>query len=179
MPLNVLGLELVELLLPGSRVIHCVRDAIDTCLSCYLTGFSVANEFSFDLAHLGHYYRDYRRLVTHWKKVLSVPVLDVRYEDVVFDTEEQVRRMLEFLDLPWDERCLRFYENPRRVTTASEDQVRRPVYATSVGRWKNYERHLPQLLAALGRGGTGGGGPAARTSRPSTTARGPAMVGLY
>src|SRR4051812_42444715 len=79
MPLNVLGLELVELLLPGSRVIHCVRDAIDTCLSCYLTGFSVANEFSFDLAHLGHYYRDYRRLVTHWKKVLSVPVLDVRY----------------------------------------------------------------------------------------------------
>ena len=117
--------------------------------------------------------------MTHWKKVLSVPVLDVRYEDVVFDTEEQVRRMLEFLDLPWDERCLRFYENPRRVTTASEDQVRRPVYATSVGRWKNYERHLPQLLAALGRGGTGGGGPAVRTLRPSTTARGPAMVGLY
>jgi tetratricopeptide (TPR) repeat protein len=179
MPLNVLGLELVEILLPGSRVIHCVRDAIDTCLSCYLTGFSVANEFSFDLAHLGHYYRDYRRLAAHWKKVLSVPILDVRYEDVVFDPEEQVRRMLEFLELPWDERCLRFYENPRRVTTASVDQVRRPIYATSVGRWKNYERHLPQLLAALGRAGAAGGGPAPRTPRPSTTARGPAVVGLY
>ena len=181
MPLNVLGLELVELLLPGSRVIHCVRDAIDTCLSCYLTGFSVANEFSFDLSHLGHYYRDYRRLVDHWKKVLSVPILDVRYQDVVLDTEEQARRMIEFLELPWDDRCLRFYENSRRVATASEDQVRRPVYTSSIGRWKNYEKHLGELLAALGRGRVAptGGGPAPRSSRPGTTARGPAFAGLY
>ena len=74
--------------------------------------------------------------------MLALPVLDVRYQDVVLDTEEQARRMLEFLDLPWDERCLRFYENPRRVATASEEQVRRPVYTSSIGRWKHYERHL-------------------------------------
>jgi tetratricopeptide (TPR) repeat protein len=179
MPLNVLGLELVQLLLPGSRVIHCVRDAIDTCLSCYLTGFSVANEFTFDLAHLGAYYRDSARLVAHWKKVLSLPVLEVRYQDVVLDTEEETRRMLEFLDLPWDERCLRFYENPRRVATASEDQVRRPVYTSSIGRWKNYERHLPDLLQALGRRPAGEGGAGPRAARPSPTARGPAFAGLY
>jgi tetratricopeptide (TPR) repeat protein len=180
MPLNVLGLELVELLLPGSRVIHCVRDSIDTCLSCYLTGFAAGNEFSFDLRQLGTYYRDYRRLADHWKKVLAVPVLEVRYEDVVFDTEGQARRMLEFLELPWDERVLRFYENRRRVATASEDQVRRPVYTSSIGRWKNYERHLPELLQALGRGGaTGTPGAGPRTSRPSPTARGPALAGLY
>jgi tetratricopeptide (TPR) repeat protein len=180
MPLNVMGLELVELLLPGCRVIHCVRDPVDTCVSCYLTGFAAANEFSFDLAHLGHYYRDYRRLVDHYKRVLALPMLEVRYEDVVFDVEEQARRMLEFLDLPWDERCLRFYENQRRVATASEDQVRRPVYTSSVGRWKNYEKHLPELLAALGRGKPPGTtGAAARSSRPSPTARCPAFAGLY
>ena len=115
----------------------------------------------------------------HWKKVLALPWLEVRYEDVVFDTEDQVRRMLEFLELPWDERCLRFYESPRRVSTASEDQVRRPVYTTSVGRWKNYEKHLPELLEALGRTRRDTTGAAARTSRPSTTARGPAFAGLY
>ena len=180
MPLNVLGLELVELLLPGSRVVHCVRDPIDTCLSCYLTGFAAANEFSFDLGHLGAYYRDYRRLADHWKKVLSLPMLEVRYQDVVFDTEEEVRRMLDFLELPWDERCLNFYENPRRVATASEEQVRRPVYTSSVGRWKNYEKHLPELLQALGRRtGPGDGGAGARAARPSPTARGPAYAGLY
>ena len=180
MPLNVMGLELVELLLPGCRVIHCMRDPVDTCVSCYLTGFAAANEFSFDLAHLGHYYRDYRRLVDHYKRVLALPVLEVRYEDVVFDVEEQARRLLEFLDLPWDDRVLRFYENPRRVATASEDQVRRPIYTSSIGRWKNYEKHLPQVLAALGRGRAAGTtGAAPRSSRPSTTARGPAFAGLY
>ena len=181
MPLNVLGLDLVELLLPGSRVIHCVRDAIDTCLSCYLTGFAAANEFSFDLGHLGAYYRDYRRLADHWKTVLSVPILEVRYSDVVFDTEGQARRMLEFLELPWDERCLTFYENRRRVSTASEDQVRRPVYASSIGRWKNYEKHLTELLAALGRGGAPppASGAAARTLRVSPTARAPSFASMY
>jgi tetratricopeptide (TPR) repeat protein len=152
-PLNFLILDLVELLFPNCHVIHCIRNPLDTCLSNFITNFEAGNEFKFDLGHLGAYHRDYRRLMEHWKKVLSVPVLDVRYEDVVLDTEGQVRRILEFLDLPWDERCLRYYENVRRVRTASEDQVRRPIYTSAIGRWKHYEGQLGELIAALGRSG--------------------------
>jgi hypothetical protein len=149
-PLNFLILDMVELLFPRSRVIHCVRGALDTCLSCYMTNFEVLNAFKFDLAHLGAYYRDYLRLMEHWKRVLTVPILEVRYEDVVLDTRGQVRRILDFLELPWDERCLRYYENSRFVGTASVDQVRKPIYTASIGRWKHYEKHLGPLIKALG-----------------------------
>jgi hypothetical protein len=128
---------------------HCVRNPLDTCLSCYTNNFANGNEFAFDLSHLGAYYRDYQRLMEHWKQVLALPILDVRYEDVVLDTEAQVRRMLDFLELPWDERCLRFYENRRSVLTSSRDQVTRPIYVSSIGRWKFYEKHLNELIAAL------------------------------
>jgi hypothetical protein len=93
----------------------------------------------------------------HWKKVLTVPVLEVRYEDVVLDAEGQTNRMLEFLNLPWDERCMRPHESDRRVRTASLDQVRRPIYTSSINRWKHYEKHLGELIAALGRSGTPAG----------------------
>jgi hypothetical protein len=152
-PLNFLILDLVEILFPGCHVIHCIRNPLDTCLSNFITNFEGGNEFKFDLAHLGQYHRDYRRLMDHWKKVLNVPMLDVRYEDLVLDTEGQVRRLLEFLGLPWDERCMKYYENARQVRTASEDQVRRPIYTSAIGRWKHYERHLGELIAALGRSG--------------------------
>ena len=148
-PLNFLTLGLAEVLLPGCRVIHCVRSPMDTCLSCYFTNFAFGNHFSTDLAHCGAFYRDYRRLMEHWKRVLSLPILDVRYEDLALDPEGQTRRMLEFLELPWDDRCLRFHENPRPVATASKYQVRQPVYLSSVGRWKHYERHLGELMNAL------------------------------
>jgi tetratricopeptide (TPR) repeat protein len=156
MPDNFLTLELVELLLPEAHVIHCTRNPLDTCVSCHMTGFEAGSDFALDLSHLGTYWRDYRRLMEHWKEALSVPILDVRYEDIVLDTETQVRRILEFLNLPWEPRCLEFYKNKRPVRTASEDQVRRPVYVSSVGRWKHYERHLGALFAALG----GAGSPA-------------------
>jgi tetratricopeptide (TPR) repeat protein len=152
-PLNFLILHMVELLFPRGRVIHCVRGALDTCLSCYLTHFEQHNPFKFDLADLGAYYRDYLRLMEHWKKVLTVPILEVRYEDLVLDTRVQVRRMLDFLELPWDDRCLRYYESDRRVLTASLDQVRRPIYTASIGRWKHYEKHLGPLIQALGTAG--------------------------
>ena len=155
MPSNVLFLELVELLMPGSRIIHCIRGPLDTCLSCYMTNFATAHEFTQDLTDLGAYYRDYRRLMDHWKRVLSVPIIDVRYEDLVLDTEGQVGRLLEFLDLPWDEHCLRYWETDRRTKTASEDQVRRPIYTSAIGRWKQYESHLGPLIAALGRSNPG------------------------
>ena len=149
MPHNFLHLEVAALLLPQCRVIHCVRDARDTCVSCYFTPFERDNEFKFNLGHLAAFYRDYERLMAHWEQVLPLPILRVRYEDLVLHTEQEIRRLLEFLNLPWDERCLRFYENQRPVLTASEEQVRQPIYTSSVGRWKHYRRHIGPLLTGL------------------------------
>jgi hypothetical protein len=149
MPVNAQYLALAELLLPDCHVIHCVRNPLDTCVSCYFTDFASGNAFSFDLRHLGAYCREHRRLMEHWKAVLRVPVLEVRYEDLVLATGQQTRRMLEFLGLPWDERCARFFESGRTVRTSSRDQVRRPIYASSIARWKHYETHLAPLIAAL------------------------------
>ena len=159
MPMNFLYLGLIGLLFPDCQVIHCTRDALDTCLSCYMTPFANGHEFTQDLRHLGAYYRDYERLMGHWKTVVNFPMIEVRYEDVVADTEGQARRLLEFLDLPWDERCLRFHENKRAVATASNAQVRQPIYASSVGRWRHYEKHLGELVEALAAGAATGSFP--------------------
>ena len=119
MPDNFLYLGSAQLLLPQCRVIHCVRDPRDTCLSCYMTDFGSQNAYSFDLNHVAGYYRDYARLMEHWKLVLDLPILDVRYEDLIADQTGQTRRMLEFLELPWDDRCLKFHESKRFPATAS------------------------------------------------------------
>lgn len=149
LPVNFRELWLIQVLFPGARIIHCIRDPRDTCLSCYMTDFANGNEFARDLRYLGKFYRDYQRLMEHWVRVLDLPILHVRYEQVVEDVEGQARQMLEFLQLPWDERCLRFYENARHVSTASKDQVRRPIYGSSVGRWRNYQNHLLELTSEL------------------------------
>jgi tetratricopeptide (TPR) repeat protein len=149
MPLNFLHLGLIALFFPEARIIHCRRNPMDTCLSCFLTYFNKGHEFKRSLAHLGHFYRLYERLMAHWKSVIELPMLDVSYEEVVADPEGQSRRMIAFLGLPWDERCLKFHEVKRPCATASVLQVRRPIYNTSVGRWRRYERHLGPLKAAL------------------------------
>jgi tetratricopeptide (TPR) repeat protein len=148
---NFLHLGLIAILLPESRIIHCKRDPLDNCLSCFMTQFTAGHEFSRNLASLGRYYPQYERLMTHWKETLDLPILDVQYEDVVNDLEGQTRRALDFLDLPWDEHCLKFHETRRPVATASVQQVRRSIYADSVGRWRRYERHLTGLRKSLDR----------------------------
>ncbi len=155
-PDNYLHLGLISLLFPKARIIHCVRDAMDICLSCYLTsigrrgpgGFS-EHAFADSLEDLGRWHRNYERVMAHWKSVLSLNMLEVRYEDLVQDFESTARRLVEFTGLPWDDACLRYHESRRVVGTPSMDQVRRPIYASSVGRWKNYESHLAPLKAAL------------------------------
>jgi tetratricopeptide (TPR) repeat protein len=149
MPLNFLHLGLIATLLPGARIIHCRRDPLDICLSCYMTQFSHGNAFKYDLAHLGKFYKDYERLMTHWKSVLDIPILDVAYEDVIADAPGQTRKMLDFLGMPWDDRCTRFHETKRSVATASVQQVRHPIYTSSKQRWRNYERYLGPLKAAM------------------------------
>jgi tetratricopeptide (TPR) repeat protein len=149
LPLNFLHLGLIASLLPGARVIHCMRDPLDTCLSCHMTDLVMGHEFKFDLRHLGHFYRQYQRLMNHWKQVLDLPILDVQYEQLVDDAQGQARRMIQFLGLPWDERCLQFHKTRRSVATASTEQVRQPMYRTSVQRWRNYQKHLGPLREAL------------------------------
>ena len=147
LPYNFLYLDLIALLFPECHVIHCVRDPLDTCVSCYLTNFADGNEFARNLTHLAAFHRQYERLMRHWKRTLRIPILDVQYEQIVEDAEGQTRRLLEFLGLPWDERCLKFHATRRVVGTASREQVRRPLYKSSIGRWRNYEKHLGPLLS--------------------------------
>jgi hypothetical protein len=115
-----------------------------------MTDFINGHLYKYDLGHCGHFYAQYDRLMAHWKSVLELPILDVQYEDVVADPQGQARRMVEFIGLPWDDRCLRFHETKRPVATASGQQVKVPIYTRSVGRWRNYQRHLGPLKAALG-----------------------------
>ena len=149
LPLNFLHLGLIEILFPGARVIHCRRDAMDTCLSCYMSSFREGHEFKYDLSNLGHFYRQYERLMAHWKANLDLPMLEVQYEELVEDSEGQSRRMIEFLDLPWDKRCLQFARTARPVATASLHQVRQPIYRSSMQRWRHYEKHLGDLKTSL------------------------------
>ncbi len=139
MPLNFLHLGLANLLLPNTRVIHCRRSPMDTALSCYFMHFKDTHAFSTDLEWLGKFYVQYERLMQHWASVLELPILDVQYEEMVHYPDETMRRIVDFVGLPWHESCTRFYANDREVKTASADQVRKPIYTTSIG------RHVPHI----------------------------------
>ncbi|MBT6119253.1 MAG: tetratricopeptide repeat protein [Rhodospirillaceae bacterium] len=150
MPLNFRHLGLISMIFPNARVIHCRRDPMDVCLSCYLLGFAGRMAFAYDLQGLGHYYRLYDRLMAHWREVQPLRMLEVQYEDLVENFETRSREIVEFAGLEWDERCLRFHETKRTVLTASNLQVRQPLYSKSIGRWRNYEAGLGPLREALG-----------------------------
>ncbi|RFU44555.1 tetratricopeptide repeat-containing sulfotransferase family protein [Paraburkholderia sp. DHOC27] len=151
MPGNFLYAGLIPLILPGARIIHSRRDAVDTCLSCYTKLFGGSQPFAYDLAELGIFYRLYERMMDHWRKVLPADsLIEVDYEAVVDDIETEARRMIEFLGLPWDDACLEFHKNRRVVRTASVNQVRQPIYKSSKGRWTAYASYLEPLLAELG-----------------------------
>ncbi len=149
LPHNFMHLGLIASLFPRARIIHCTRDPIDTCLSGYMHDFGSDHRFTNDLDTLGRYYRDYQRLMEHWRAVLPNPVLDVSYEALVADQEGWSRRLVDFLGLAWDERCLAFHAIERPVFTYSMWQVRQPIFTTSVQRWRRYAAHLGPLLDAL------------------------------
>ncbi len=150
MPANFLRLGLIHLMLPNAAIIHCRRDAMDTCYSCFSLLFSDGQHFAYDLAELGQYYRQYDALMQHWHQVLPGRILDVHYEDVVNDLEASARRLVAHCGLQWDDRCLDFHKTERAVRTASKSQVRQPIYASSLGRWRRHQDHLGPLIEALG-----------------------------
>jgi tetratricopeptide (TPR) repeat protein len=176
LPTNFEHLGLIAALFPRARVIHCVRDPLDVCLSCYFQDFRSTN-FAWDLDDLGKYHVEYERLMAHWRKALPLPMLEVVYEELVGDLEKAARRLVSFCGLDWDERCLAYHQNRRPVRTVSLLQVRQPVYQSSVGRWRHYQSHLQPLFKALGHSPEGPSCPA-KTANNDPIARSPA-AGAY
>jgi tetratricopeptide (TPR) repeat protein len=144
---NTEHLGLIHRVLPRARIIYVQRDPIDNCLSCYFQDFVNVASFTLDLSDLAHHYQGHHRLISHWRAVLpQATLLVVPYAELVADPEAWSRRMIEFIGLEWDPRCLQFHQTQRSVLTASNWQVRQPVYARSVGRWRNYEKFIRPLL---------------------------------
>lgn len=148
-PHNFMRLWLIALFFPNAKIIHCRRDPIDTCLSCYFTKFSYGHAYKNDLRNLGLYYNLYQRLMDHWHRVLPLQIFNVQYEDLVENQNGVSRKIIEFCDLQWEDCCLEFHKNDRPVLTASFSQVRRKIYTTSSGKWKRYEKYLAELLDSL------------------------------
>ncbi len=149
MPNNFRHIGLIKLILPNAKIIDARREPMACCFSGYKQLFAEGQEFSYDLNDIGRYYRDYEALMTHWDEVLPDYVLRVQHEDVVADLEAEVRRILDFCGLPFEEACLRYYETERNIRTPSSEQVRQPIFTDSVAQWRNFEPWLDPLKAAL------------------------------
>jgi len=153
-------------MLPNARIVHAVRDPLDTCFSCFSKLFANGQYQTYDLAEIGRYYRRYRCVMEHWQEVLPAGrILDVRYEDVVTDLEGQARRIIGHCGLNWDDRCLAFHQTNRPVHTASAIQVRQPLYRSAVGRADAFRPYLRPLFDALFGGDTAD--PACRIAAPA------------
>ena len=149
MPTNFLYLGMIALLFPRAKIIHCEREPLDTCLSNYFQLYGPAQFFSYRFEDLVSYYQDYRRLMAHWREVLPIEIHRVVYEDLVEAQEKVSRVLIDYCGLPWDDACVSFQQTERRVHTASNWQVRQPVYQHSSGRWRHYEPYLPESILSL------------------------------
>jgi len=150
-PLNFFHLAFAATLFPNARVIHCVRDARDNALSMWMENFSPDQRYATDFDDLAFYRAQYQRLMAHWREHLPLPILELRYEDLVADINTQAQRLIDFLATPWDPACLDFHKSERAVQTPSRWQVRQPIYSRSVERWRAYEAYLPELTQVFQR----------------------------
>ena len=150
MPSNFEHVGLIHLMLPNARIVDVRRHPLACGFSVFKQHFARGQHFSYDLADIGHHYRDYVRLMAHFDAVLPGRVHRVIYERMVADTESEVHRLLDYCGVPFEDACLRFYENERAVRTASSEQVRQPIYRDSVDQWRNYDTHLEPLRTTLG-----------------------------
>jgi tetratricopeptide (TPR) repeat protein len=150
MPNNFRHIGLIHLIMPNAKIIDARRYPLDCCFSMFKQLFAQGQEFSYGLAEAGSYYRSYVKLMDHWDKVLPNKILRVNNEDVIEDLEGQVKRMLDFLELPFEEECVLFHETDRSVRTASSEQVRQPINKKGMGRWKPYAKNLKPLLESIG-----------------------------
>ena len=149
MPNNFPSVGLIHSILPNAKIIDARRHPMDACLGNLKQLYAKGQTFSYDQNDIGEYYLQYQRMMDHWDEVLPGKVLRVQYEDTVADLESQVLRILEYLELPWEDGCLNFYDTERAVRTASSEQVRQPIYTSGVGFWRNYEPYLEELQEVL------------------------------
>ncbi len=150
MPFNMMMIGLIRIALPNARIIHCVRDARDTCLSIYKQNFTTGNyRFAYDLKTIGQFHKEYQLLMDHWHKVLPDAIYDVNYEALTHDPEVEIRKLLAACDLEWQDDCLSFNKNAGIVKTASAFQARQPMYTSSVKLWEKYKDFLRPLLDEL------------------------------
>jgi tetratricopeptide (TPR) repeat protein len=150
LPANFLYLGLIHAVMPNARIIHTMRDPIDTCVSCFTRLFDKAQLHSYDQIEMARYHNSYSRLMEHWRNVLpSGAFLDVQYETLVQDFDAQARRLVDWCKLPWDDACLEFHKTKRSVRTASVTQVREPIYTSSVLKWRAYEAYLGPMIDTL------------------------------
>lgn len=150
MPNNFTHIGLIHLILPNARIIDARRHPMDCCFSGFKQLFASGQGFTYGQQRIGHYYRDYVELMNHWDEVLPGRVLRVQYEEMVADTENQVRRMLDYCGLPFEKACLNFHDNTRTVRTASSEQVRQPINTGGLGRWQPFDEWLGPLKETLG-----------------------------
>ena len=148
-PNNFIYAGILKLAIPNAKIINARRHPLDSCFGSFKQLFASGQPFTYDLTELSEYYLQYQRLMDFWHERLPGFVLDVQYETVVADLEGQVRRLLDFCGLPFEDACLRFHETARAVKTASSEQVRRPIYSSSVNLWRNYETHLDEMVHIL------------------------------
>ena len=149
LPINYLYIGLIAKALPNARIVHVVREPIDSCFASYKQLFADAYYHSYDQCEMACHHIRYRRLMEHWRTVLPGRFVDVAYEDVVGDFEAEARRIIQHLGLAWEDACLQFHTNAAAVTTASAVQVRRPVHQRSVARWRCYEKQLQPMIETL------------------------------
>jgi len=148
-PANFSHIGFIRLILPSAKIIDVRRHPLDACIGNYRHLFAKGKNHSYELYECAEYCLEYHRMMAHWNDVLPGCVLRVQYEDIVADLESQVRRMLDFCGLPWEDACLTYHETDRDISTASSEQVRAPIYTGAVGFWKNYEPHLDELKEIL------------------------------
>ena len=150
LPNNFLYVGFILLVLPNAEIIDTRLDPMDNCFSCFKQVWAEGQNFSYHLEDLGRYYRDYVRLMSHWKKIFPERIHQLQYEEVVNDLDNSVRDLLTYCGLPWQDNCLRFYQTDRAINTPSSEQVRQPIYKTSVAYWQNFGELLDPLKRALG-----------------------------
>ena len=141
---------MISLMLPNAKIIDARRKPLACCFSNFVQLFARGQPFTYGFENIARYYTDYLRLMDHWDEVLPGKVLNVQYEDVVADFESQVRRILDFLELDFEQDCINFHESARPVRTASSEQVRQPLYSDALEHWRNFEPDLDELKQALG-----------------------------
>ncbi len=148
-PLNFLYLGLIHLAMPGARIIHLRRHPVDSCYAMYKTLFRMGYPFTYSLEDVGRYYIAYQRLMAHWRELIPQAFLDVDYEQLVYHQESETHRILDYLELDWENACLDFHKHQGAAATASAAQVRQPIYSSSVGRWQCYAQQLAPFIARL------------------------------